>query len=33
VLALAVTAIEAALILSMMVAGGEKMAGLPRDSI
>jgi Ca2+:H+ antiporter len=33
VLALAVTAIEAALILSMMVAGGEEMAVLPRDSI
>ncbi len=33
VLALAVTAIEAALILSMMVAGGEDMAVLPRDSI
>jgi Ca2+:H+ antiporter len=33
VLALAVTAIEAALILSMMVAGGKDMAVLPRDSI
>src|SRR5438105_5039199 len=33
VLALAVTAIEAALILSMMVAGGADMAVLPRDSI
>jgi Ca2+:H+ antiporter len=33
VLALAVTAIEAALILSMMVAGGDEMAVLPRDSI
>jgi Ca2+:H+ antiporter len=33
VLALAVTAIEAALILSMMMAGGENMAVLPRDSI
>ena len=33
VLALAVTAIEAALILSMMVAGGEDMAVLPRDAI
>src|SRR5262245_10444471 len=33
VLALAVTAIEAALILSMMVAGGDDMAVLPRDSI
>ena len=33
VLALAVTAIEAALILSMMIAGGEDMAALPRDSI
>ena len=33
VLALAVTAIEAALILSMMMAGGEHMAVLPRDSI
>jgi Ca2+:H+ antiporter len=33
VLALAVTAIEAALILSMMLAGGEEMAVLPRDSI
>src|SRR6478609_150238 len=32
-LALAVTAIEAALILSMMVAGGQDMAVLPRDSI
>ncbi len=33
VLALAVTAIEAALILSMMMAGGEEMAILPRDAI
>jgi Ca2+:H+ antiporter len=33
VLALAVTAIETALILSMMVAGGEDMAVLPRDAI
>src|SRR5215468_2615894 len=33
VLALAVTAIETALILSMMVAGGKEMAVLPRDSI
>ncbi len=33
VLALAVTAIEAALILSMMMAGGKDMAALPRDSI
>jgi Ca2+:H+ antiporter len=33
VLALAVTAIEAALILSMMLAGGKDMAALPRDSI
>jgi len=33
VLALAVTAIEAALILSMMMAGGAEMAVLPRDSI
>src|SRR5262245_28208445 len=33
VLALAVTAIEAALILSMMVAGGQDMAVLARDSI
>jgi Ca2+:H+ antiporter len=33
VLALAVTAIETALILSMMVAGGEEMAVLPRDAI
>jgi Ca2+:H+ antiporter len=33
VLALAVTAIEAALILSMMMAGGEDMAVLPRDAI
>lgn len=33
VLALAVTAIEAALVLSMMIAGGEEMAVLPRDSI
>ena len=33
ILALAVTAIEAALILSMMVAGGKDMAVLPRDSI
>src|SRR3954454_15237532 len=33
ILALAVTAIEAALILSMMIAGGAEMAVLPRDSI
>jgi len=33
VLALAVTAIETALILSMMIAGGADMAVLPRDSI
>src|SRR5262245_33296818 len=33
VLALAVTAIEAALILSMMMAGGAEMSVLPRDSI
>src|SRR3954453_23100929 len=33
VLALAVTAIEAALILSMMISGGAEMAALPRDSI
>lgn len=33
VLALAVTAIETALILSMMTAGGEEMAELPRDAI
>jgi Ca2+:H+ antiporter len=33
ILALAVTAIEAALILSMMLAGGEEMAVLPRDAI
>src|SRR6187549_1972735 len=33
VLAIAVTAIEAALILSMMVAGGQDMAVLPRDAI
>jgi Ca2+:H+ antiporter len=33
VLALAVTAIEAALILSMMIAGGDEMAILPRDAI
>jgi Ca2+:H+ antiporter len=33
VLALAVTAIEAGLILSMMVAGGQDMAVLPRDAI
>jgi Ca2+:H+ antiporter len=33
VLALAVTAIEAALILSLMLAGGQDMAVLPRDSI
>jgi Ca2+:H+ antiporter len=32
VLALAVTAIEAALILSMMVAGGQDMAVLARDT-
>lgn len=33
VLALAVTMIETALILSMMIAGGEEMAVLPRDAI
>jgi Ca2+:H+ antiporter len=33
VLALAVTAIETALILSMMVAGGDSAATLPRDTI
>jgi Ca2+:H+ antiporter len=33
VLALAVTAIEVALILSMMIAGGQDMAVLPRDAI
>ena len=33
VLALAVTVIEAALILSMMIAGGDDMAVLPRDAI
>lgn len=33
VLALAVTAIETALILSMVVAGGQEMAVLPRDAI
>jgi Ca2+:H+ antiporter len=33
VLALAVTAIETALILSMMIAGGQEMAVLPRDAI
>jgi Ca2+:H+ antiporter len=33
VLALAVTAIETALILSMMLAGGDEMAALPRDAI
>ena len=33
VLALSVTAIETALILSLMVAGGEDMAVLPRDAI
>jgi len=33
ILALAVTAIEAALILSMMIEGGSDMAALPRDSI
>src|SRR5262249_51581015 len=33
VLALAVTAIETALILSMMIAGGAGMASLPRDAI
>jgi Ca2+:H+ antiporter len=33
VLALAVTTIETALILSMMIAGGADMAALPRDSI
>ena len=33
VLALAVTGIETALILSMMMAGGDEMATLPRDAI
>src|SRR5436190_12256203 len=33
VLALAVTTIEAALIVSMMIAGGRELAALPRDSI
>jgi Ca2+:H+ antiporter len=33
VLAVAVAAIETALILSMMIAGGEDMAALPRDAI
>ncbi len=33
ILALAVTAIESALILSMMVAGGQDMAVLPRDAL
>jgi Ca2+:H+ antiporter len=33
VLALAITAIETALILSMMLAGGDDMAALPRDTI
>jgi Ca2+:H+ antiporter len=33
VLALAVTVIEASLLLSMMLAGGEEMAVLPRDTI
>ena len=33
ILALAVTVIETALILSMMIAGGEDMAVLPRDAI
>jgi Ca2+:H+ antiporter len=33
VLAVAVTAIETALILSMMIAGGDDMAALPRDAI
>jgi Ca2+:H+ antiporter len=33
VLALAVTVIEASLILSMMIAGGKDMATLPRDTI
>jgi Ca2+:H+ antiporter len=33
VLALAVTAIETALILSMMIAGGREMAVLPRDAV
>ena len=33
VLAVAVTVIEASLILSMMFAGGEEMATLPRDTI
>jgi Ca2+:H+ antiporter len=33
VLALAVTAIETALILSMMIPGGDEMAALPRDTV
>src|SRR3954453_21458217 len=33
ILALAVTVIEASLILSMMIAGGPEMATLPRDTI
>ena len=33
VLALAVTAIEVALIVTMMLAGGEATAGLPRDTV
>src|SRR5690242_14378108 len=33
ILALAVTVIEASLILSMMLAGGNEMATLPRDTI
>jgi Ca2+:H+ antiporter len=33
ILALSVTVIEASLILSMMLAGGEEMASLPRDTI
>lgn len=33
VLALAVTAIEVALIVTMMLAGGESTAGLPRDTV
>ncbi len=33
ILALAVTVIEASLILSMMLAGGDEMATLPRDTI
>ena len=33
VLALAVTAIEVALIVTMMLAGGESTTGLPRDTV